>query len=391
MPAEGSPIRVRIQQPGLPGYRVPVFRELASRPGLSVEVLYSGTSKVPNVDAEGFAASPVRRRALLGWPREVRWEDAQLRAVDPAHADVAILEFNAGVASLVPALLRARRAGVGTVLWGHGYSLRETAVALRLRTMLAGLADALLFYNDRGRDLFAGRGVAPEKLHVAQNAMDQRSIQDQRQEWLGQPDRLAAFRREHGLDAGPVVLFVSRLVEQNRVDLLLRAAALLHAEIPTLTVAIVGDGPEAPKLRSLAEELGLADRVRMPGAVYGEPSIAPWFLSADVFCYPEYMGLSILHAMGYGVPVVTSGDPRVHGPEIEALRHGENGLAVDAASADSIADALREILADDQRRRRMGEAARATATTAYAVERMVDGMEAAVRFAARRAESRRRP
>jgi len=384
-----APIRVCIQQPALPAYRVPVFAELARRPGISVEVLFYEQAKLPNVEAQGFRAEPVPVRRLLRKPREVRWVPAQFDAVDPARADVAVFEHNSGVVSLIPAMRRARRNGVGVVLWGHGYSVRETKWTRRLRNWFGKQADAVLLYNHEARDRLIEEGMDPDRLFVALNSLDQQPIQQARERWLADQDGLARFRAEQGLE-GPVVLFVSRLYANNRMDLLLHAAARLKDSHPDLIVAIVGDGAERENLEQLAKRLGIADRVRMPGAVYGEEELAPWFLSSRVFCYPDFIGLSVLHAFGYGLPVVTNREMWAHPPEAQSIVHEENGLLVDLGEPGSLADAIARLVDDEALAQRMGEAGRQMVLERHTMARMVDGHEAAIRCAYQTARERAR-
>ncbi|NRA57406.1 MAG: glycosyltransferase family 4 protein [Phycisphaerales bacterium] len=383
-----STIRVCMQQPALPAYRVPVFAELAARPGLEVELLFNASKKLPNVDAQGFTARQVPERLLLRRPKEIRWVPAQLEAVDPARADVAVLEFNANVPSLLPAIRRAKRRGVGVVLWGHGYSVSERPITRRIRNWIASQADAVVLYHHEARERMINEGFDPERVFVALNCLDQTPIQVARDAWLGEPDRLAAFQAEHGLDRGPVVLFVSRFDPRNRLDLLVHAASRLSESHPDLVLAIVGDGEQREHLRDLARKWGIADRVVMPGAIYGEEALAPWFLSATAFCYPNFMGLSALHALGYGVPVVTSRDMSTHGPEARALTHGKTAQLVDLGEPGSLANALAELLDDPARAQDMGETGRALMLERYTIPNMVDGHEAAIRYAHACAQNR---
>src|SRR5690606_40201733 len=108
--AAATRLRVTIQQPGLPKYRIPVFAELARR-GLDVTVLHSGASDVPVAEAEGFEARRVEGRVLLERERQVRWEPAQLASPSRRVCDVLVLEWNAGVLSLAPARALARLRG----------------------------------------------------------------------------------------------------------------------------------------------------------------------------------------------------------------------------------------------------------------------------------------
>jgi glycosyltransferase involved in cell wall biosynthesis len=248
---------------------------------------------------------------------------------------------------------------------------------------VARLATALVFYNRATAAAYVREGWDARRVFVALNALDQAPIRAAREDWLSRPDDLAAFRRAHRLDdGGPTALFVSRLDADNRVDLLLQAAARLRARHPRLNVVIVGKGPDQPNLERLAADLGLADRAHFTGAIYDEARLAPWFLSADVFCYPTNIGLSILHAFGYGLPVVTDAATAAQNPEIEALRDGENGLLYPHGDAGGLAAALDGLFSDRERARRMGREALRTAAEEFTLGRMVDGFEAAARYCA---------
>ena len=123
------------------------------------------------------------------------------------------------------------------------------------------------------------------------------------------------------------MLYVSRLDPDNRLDLAIQAVHQLQAEFPTLQFVAIGKGDaERQRLEKLVAHLDLAHQVRFLGPIYDELELAPWFLTADLFCYPQNIGLSLLHAFGYGLPVITSDHVESQNPEIEALRHGENGM-----------------------------------------------------------------
>jgi glycosyltransferase involved in cell wall biosynthesis len=281
-----------------------------------------------------------------------------------------------------PALMRARAEGVATVLWGHGYSKRERTWWRALRKWLGRQASAVLFYEPQTRDVYVREGWKSDRLFVAINSLDHTEIDQARIWWQEHPQELAAFRREHGLEDGPVILFVSRLQPANRVDLLIEAAAQLRTEIPGVKTVIVGSGAaEKTRLQAIAAREGVADRVVFVDGVYDEMKLAPWFLSAKVFCYPANIGLSLIHAMWYGLPVITSDKREAQNPEIVALQHGINGLMYRDGSKDALVDALRIILTKDALQSAMAQAARSTVEEGFTISRMVDGMEAAIRYA----------
>ncbi len=172
-----------------------------------------------------------------------------------------------------------------------------------------------------------------------------------------------AARERLGLPSrGPLVVSISRLVPRKGMDVLIEAAGRLAFSYPDLVLAIGGDGRELGQLRRLAQQSPAT--VRMLGAVSDEDRAA-LLGAADVFvmaCRNRWLGLEqegfgivFLEAAAAGVPQI-AGDS---GGASEAVVDGVTGLVVGSpGNAGAVAEALRSLLADPTRRRRMGRAAR---------------------------------
>ncbi|MGH7243334.1 MAG: glycosyltransferase family 4 protein [Phycisphaerales bacterium] len=378
--APAAPIRVLFFQPALPKYRIPIFRELATRPGIDLHLFYTADEPVKNVEPNGFRGTAITSRVLLKHPR-LLWRQGQIDLLDPKKFDVVVSGWNTRYLSLVPSLLLARKRGIPSVLWGHGYSKSETFSRRFLRDRLGNLATAILFYGATACSRFVERNGRSERAFVAANSLDQSEIQAARQPWLDDPERLQQFKQTHGLLPGPVLLFVSRLSPENRTDLLLRAGAILRKSFPHLKIVIVGAGIEEAKLRAVAKENDVDDMTTFTGAIYDEPDLAPWFMSSDLFVYPRNIGLSLLHGMGYGLPVITTDYEPSWAPEVDALQPWINGMTYQDGSVDALAHIVGAVLSDRERLARMKASAFRTATSEYSLHKMVDGMEAAIRYA----------
>jgi phosphatidyl-myo-inositol dimannoside synthase len=173
-----------------------------------------------------------------------------------------------------------------------------------------------------------------------------------------------ATRARLGLPArGPLVVSISRLVPRKGMDVLIEAAGRLSFSFPDLVVAIAGDGRERARLERMAD--GSAATVRVLGRIDDEDRDA-LLGAADVFvmaCRNRWAGLEqegfgivFLEAAAAGVPQI-AGDS---GGASEAVDDGVTGLVVRAPDdPGAVAEALRTLLADPTRRRRMGRAARA--------------------------------
>ena len=177
------------------------------------------------------------------------------------------------------------------------------------------------------------------------------------------PQARAALRRRYGLGDAPVVTCVSRLVARKGQDQLLRVLPQLRARVPGTRLLLVGDGPDARRLRGLADAHGVADHVVFTGSVpAGE--LPAHHAVGDVFSLPcrtrgggldvEGLGIVLLEASAAGVPVV-AGDS---GGAPETVREGVTGHVVGGRDTAALADALADLLADPDRARRMGAAGR---------------------------------
>ena len=160
----------------------------------------------------------------------------------------------------------------------------------------------------------------------------------------------------------PVLGSLGRLDEQKGYDVLVEALA----ELPGASAVIVGEGPLRATLEARAAELGVAERLRLPGWSDDARGFLPTF---DVFVLPSrYEGfpLSIIEAMLAGLPVVASGV----GSVAEAVEDGETGLVVPPDDPAALAAALRRLLADPVLRRRLGDAGRARAESEFTARAM---------------------
>ena len=168
---------------------------------------------------------------------------------------------------------------------------------------------------------------------------------------------------------------VSRLVERKGIGNVISALTSL----PDVELVIAG-GPElrwlfddshARRLRSIAEELGVAGRVRFVGGIR-RPQVPPLLRSADLaVCVPWYepFGIAPLEAMACGVPVVAA----AVGGLIDSVVHDVTGRHVPPRRPDAIAEVVRELLDDPEQRSALGRAGAARARTRYSWERVADG------------------
>jgi glycosyltransferase involved in cell wall biosynthesis len=165
-------------------------------------------------------------------------------------------------------------------------------------------------------------------------------------------DRLARFDGSR-----KIVLYLGRLAAMKGVDTFLRAAARVAPEEPKTLFVVAGEGPEFPRLLTLAAHLGVSDQVMFLGKVTEEERVA-LMASASVFVLPsvvEPFGIVALEAMAAGVPVIVS--------KTSGVAEITNSIfTVDFWDIDEFASRISELLRYPTLRRAMGEAGRRSAT-----------------------------
>jgi len=168
--------------------------------------------------------------------------------------------------------------------------------------------------------------------------------------------------------AGPIALFVGRLVPYKGVECLLRA--LTESDVAAV---IVGDGPLRESLEELATSLGVDSRTFFLGAV-DDGELSAWYGACDMFVLPsvtraEAFGLVQLEAMARGKPVIST---RIETGVPWVNIDGYTGLTVPPSNSGALASALRTLAGDAALRRRMGANARDRFTMEFTAESMID-------------------
>ncbi|HEX2017246.1 MAG TPA: glycosyltransferase [Solirubrobacteraceae bacterium] len=297
------------------------------RDGLEISyVPFVSPSRGRSYASWGAWAAPLARRALTRLRRSF--------AFDLIHAHNA-----------VPAGDAALRAGTGVpvVVSVHGGDVLYTA------PRLPG-GDAVVRRTLAGARLVLANSSGIERLARAHGACDLAVVH------LG-ADPVAALPAS----GPPTLITVGHLVARKRHADVIRALARIADRQPELGYVIVGDGPERGALAALAHELGVGDRVSLPGQL--EPAAALRELRrATVFAMPsteEAFGVAYVEAMAAGVPAIGClGEP---GPE-EIRAVGPGLRLVEPGDIAGLATAIEELLED---RRRFSQAARATVESAF--------------------------
>jgi glycosyltransferase involved in cell wall biosynthesis len=192
----------------------------------------------------------------------------------------------------------------------------------------------------------------------------------------------AAIRKEFDLGDAPVLGCVARLAPRRGHDLLIRGFRLLLADHPGARLLLVGKGEARAQLEALVGELGLTREVLftgyrdvdLPGVLQALDGFALMGAGSDESCR------AALEAMAAGRPVVG----RRVGALPETVVHGVTGLLVDDDRPESVASALRALIAEPERAVAMGQAGRERARALYGSDAHAARVEAVYEAALKR-------
>jgi len=183
---------------------------------------------------------------------------------------------------------------------------------------VAKISDEIVVPCNYLKKLIVGWGIPSEKITVIPNAIDL-------QYYVNNGD---LTKKNLGFGDFRIILTAGRLVPWKGIDALIKIMPEIRKKIPKTLLVIIGDGPEMPKLRKLAQVYGITDFVIFTGRIERE-LVLKYMKSSDIFVlFSQYEGMphTILEAMACGTPVIASN--KCGNPEI--IKDSINGFLVNS-------------------------------------------------------------
>lgn len=205
-------------------------------------------------------------------------------------------------------------------LWSHGFYGKESGAESFIKKVIFKLADGIFLYNNYARELMLKKGFKASKLHVIHNSLNYDEQVSIRNSIV--PSNIY---REHFKNDNPNLIFIGRLTKVKRLDMLLDAVKLISKQGQAYNIVFVGDGVERQSLEQKTKELGLGNNVWFYGACYDEKTNAKLIYNADLCVAPGNVGLTAMHTMVFGTPVLTHNDFKWQMPEFEAIVPNKTG------------------------------------------------------------------
>lgn len=230
--------------------------------------------------------------------------------------------------------------------WIHGLYGKESRKQIIIRKLFYGLADGAFLYGDYSKKLLIKNGFNPSRLYVIHN-----SLNYEEQLKLRGILKASDVYYKHFNNDRPVLVMIGRLNSRKKLDMLFDAMSLLNKKGSYYNAVIIGDGDYRERLEKKVNTLGLEKQVWFYGACYDEYKNAQLLFNADLCVVPGDIGLTAIHSMMFGVPVITHDYYPDQGPEFEVIEDGITGKFFNHDKVSSLADNILEWFALNQSRR----------------------------------------
>lgn len=217
-------------------------------------------------------------------------------------------------------LLLAKLLGKKTVAWTHGWYGREGRVKQLIKKAYYKLFYRLMLYNQYSLIQMEREGIDAKRMFCIANSLDSDKEKALRSQL--KPSKIYA---DHFHSEAPVVIYCGRIQKVKKLEGLLQCVKLLKEEGTKVNLVLVGADVDDVNLDRQALQLGIASQVWLYGPCYDDSTLGELFYNATVCVSPGNVGLTAIHALSFGCPVITHDDFSHQMPEFEAVLPGKTG------------------------------------------------------------------
>lgn len=243
------------------------------------------------------------------------------------------------VYSYIPLLIFSKLLGKKVYGWGHGEKNRNSKIQFLIDFLYKSL-DGFFVYSEGGKKRLTELGYDGNKLHVIYNSLSTKI----------NPTNYASLRSDiyvkHFRNNFPVFAFIGRLTPIKNLGKIIDSVKSLNDKGQPCNLILIGEGSEKKKLIEQVMATGLESRVWFYGPCYNEKVNGELLYNADLCICPGNVGLTALHAMSYGLPVLSQNNFETQMPEYETIVPNKTGNLFEDGNFDDMLSKLSSWLTD---------------------------------------------
>lgn len=295
-----------------PHYRLPIYQKMAE--SFDVE-FYFGDKAGTNIktfnysDLKGYKRTLKRVGIFGNW----YWMSGVCGLAFKKY-DTYIVTGEPFCVSVWIFLILAKLQRKTTIAWTHGWYGRETGIKKVIKKTFFRLFSKTMCYNDYSRNLMIKQGFDEKRVFTIGNSLNT-DVQRRIRENLKASDIFTA----HFGNNYPVILYCGRIQKVKRLEKLIEMLSTMNNRGINANMVFVGKDVDGVGIEEMAKNNGLENRVWFFGPCYDEEKLGELFYNSAVCVSPGNVGLTAIHALSYGCPVVTHDDFPNQMPEFEAI------------------------------------------------------------------------
>ena len=234
-------------------------------------------------------------------------------------------------------ILFAKLTGKHIFCWSHG----AKAVGLNdfksrmLNQCFFRSMDGVFMYGSYNIPTMKKIGITEERIHIIHNSLDT----DKQAKYFDEAIPSNIYRQHFGNNS-PTVIYIGRIQKRKKLDLLIEAIRFVNTPCHRINLVIVGAATNDRSIEEMVSDYGMQDAVWFYGPCYDEALNAELIYNADVCVCPAEVGLTAIHALSYGTPVISNNDFENQMPEFEAIQEGVTGGFYKAGDCESLAEQI---------------------------------------------------
>lgn len=233
-------------------------------------------------------------------------------------------------------LILAKLTGKKTIAWTHGWYGRESLLKRMVKKTFYALHSRLLVYSEYAMRLMQKEGIAASKMYCIANSLNsdvEKGIRSRLCE--------TSVYADHFHNNDPVVIYCGRIQKGKKLEMLIDCIRCLRQEGQRVNVVMVGKDVEDVHIEDYAKDAGIEQQIWMYGPCYDAQVLGELFYNAHVCVSPGNVGLTAIHSLTFGCPVITHGNFPYQMPEFESVRPGITGDFFRQDDADDLKETIK--------------------------------------------------
>jgi len=340
-------MRVVIVQEHLPHYRVALYEELR-------EILFLHNIHLDLIFNPNTASNLLPGTIAWATPVSItKFGSLSWQPIFPLLRKSNLIIVQQEVKYVANYLLLAKRSfspALKLAFWGHGKNFQATYksfFAEFLKRRLSTKCDWWFAYNDLSCKIITSLGFPSDRISTLYNSIDTVSLAHNFNQTSH--TEIARVRESLEIKTENIAIYSGGLYEEKRIPFLIKSSIEVRKHLPDFVLLICGSGREAEFVKAASRTYPF---IKYLGPL-GDKERLPYWKISKLLLMPGAVGLVVLDSFAFKVPMITTAI-HTHGPEIDYLRNGVNGLILDGStSPEAYANSIVALFQDEEARQKI--------------------------------------